>query len=172
MKGAENMTNIIIGNIVMLIGSCAEVFAGYAKTKNMTLVIQVVKYVFMIVGAVILGAISCAIITAFMILRNFLEYKGWFKKSVKYGLVGCAMIISIGINNMGWIGYIPVVAFIISTIGISTSDIAKYKIINAITCGLFLVNDILIRSYTSAIVSAISIATNVYRANKTKSVIA
>lgn len=166
------MSYIVIGNIIMLAGSCAQVLSGFAKTKKTSLIWQTIQNIIMAIGGLVLGSIPCAIITTFMTVRNILEHKNWLNEKVKAILIISASVISVAMNNCGWIGLIPIIAFAISTMGISTKDVAKFKAVTATTCALFFVNDVLIKAYTSAIFNIISIGTNLYRAYKTKKAIA
>ena len=165
------MSYIVIGNIIMLAGSCAQVLSGFAKTKKTSLIWQTIQNIIMAIGGLVLGSIPCAIITTFMTVRNILEHKNWLNEKVKAILIISASVISVAMNNCGWIGLIPIIAFAISTMGISTKDVAKFKAVTATTCALFFVNDVLIKAYTSAIFNIISIGTNLYRAYKTKKAI-
>ena len=151
----------------MLIGSCAKVISGLAKTKHASLFWQIIQSIFMAIGSLVLGSVPAALTTAFAILRNVLEQKGLLNKNLKIAFIVVVTTISLAANNCGWIGLLPIIAFIISTISISLKDVSKFKKATALVNIIFFVNDMLIYSFTSAIFNIVSMCSNLYRAHKT-----
>ena len=156
------MDSIIIGNIIMFIGSIVMVLAGFAKTKQGSLIMQTVQIVIMTVGTLFLGSITGAIMNGFSIGRNILDYNGRLDTKMKVMLIMSSTIIGFTFNNIGWVGILPISVFVLYTLCMSTKDVVKFKILTIVGCVLFFINDLCIQSYTSLAFDIFTIAANIY----------
>lgn len=68
------MTNIIIGNIIALIASILMVYSGILKEKKKILYVQTILIGLFIIGNLVLGGITGAIINALGCIKNILYY--------------------------------------------------------------------------------------------------
>ena len=159
---------LIVGNIVALIASLLMVYSGIIKEKKKILYVQSIQIALFVVSNIVLGGISGAIINAVSFVRNILCYKN------KLGLPAKIIItvVSIGLvlyfNNLGWIGWLPLISTTLYVWFTTIKDVVKFKILMIITLILWIIYDFSIGSYTSSIFDAFTIVTNVIAIFKIK----
>lgn len=153
--------NTIIGNIFALIASIIMVYSGALKQKKEILYTQTIQLVFFIISNIILGGITGAITNALSCIRNILCYKNKFNLKAKIILILLSTMLSLIFNQLGFIGLLPVVSTVVYTLLINTKNIIKLKSIIAFTSVMWLIYDIFIKSYTSAVFDFLSIVTSI-----------
>ena len=146
------MVSIIIGNIIALIASILMVYSGMLKQKKKILYFQTVQIGMSVISNIILGGITGAIINALSMIRNILCYKNKLGLKEKIIITILAIILTFKFNNLGYIGLLP----LISTV----SYIRKFKLLIIFTMLLWLIYDVVIKSYTSAIFDFMNIIAN------------
>ena len=139
------MTQIIIGNIIALIGSLLMVYSGTIKQKKKILIVQTIQIGLYIISNLILGGITDAIINALSFVRNVLYYKDKLGKKEK-------LII---------IGLLPLISTVVYIWLMSIKDVIKFKKLIIFTMILWFIYDIVIKSYSSAVFDFMNIIANV-----------
>lgn len=162
------INNIVIGNIMALIGSILMVSLGLIKEKKKILLVQTTQIGMFILSDLILGGISGAIINFIGCIRNILCYKNKLDKNIKIILVILSVIMILFFNNMGFIGLLPLISTVTYTIFMSIKDIVKFKYLIIFTMVIWCIYDICIKSYTSAVFDFLSIWFNLYSIYKIK----
>ena len=165
------MINIIVGNIIALIGSLFMVYSGIIKNKKKTIYVQTVQIVMSIISNIVLGGITGAIINTISCIRNILCYKDKLKIKEKAILIALSTTLSLCFNNLGLIGILPLISTITYTILMDIKDVTKYKLLVIFTMILWCIYDINIKSYSSAIFDFLNIITNsiaIYQLSKTE----
>lgn len=152
--------NVLIGNIVALMASILMAYIGLIKEKERVLYVQTIQMGLLVMSNLILSGITGAIMNFLGCIRNILCYKNKLKVKEKIILTFFAIMISILFNNMGILGILPIMATILYTFFMSTTNVVLLKILIISTTLLWLIYDIGICSYTSAIFDCISIITN------------
>lgn len=155
------MLYIVIGNIIALIASIVMVYSGILKKKKRILYAQTIQISLFVVSNFILGGITGAIINIFSCVRNVLCYKDKLDLKAKIILIVLSVTISIIFNNLGFIGLLPVISTVVYILFMSTKDIIKFKWLNIFTIVTWLIYDLVIKSYTSAIFDFMGVATNI-----------
>ena len=156
------MTLIVIGNILALIASCAMVYSGFVKKKNEILIVQSVQIGFFIASNVVLGGISGAIINAINLLRNILCYKDKLNLLFKILISVASITLTIAFNNLGIIGYLPLIASVVYVWLMDLKNVVYFKLLIIFTVVLWLVYDFTIKSYVACAFDVLTIATSVY----------
>lgn len=151
---------IIIGNIIALIASIIMVYSGYLKQKKKILYVQTIQIGMSIASNLVLGGITGAIINALSCLRNILCYKEKLNNTTKIILIAFAIVFSFYFNNIGLIGILPTISLITYILFMTTKDVKKFKWLIIFTMLLWLVYDMYIKSYTSAIFDFMCIIVN------------
>lgn len=151
---------IIIGNIIALIGSLLMVYSGLVKKKKMIIYIQTVQMLMFVLSNMILGGITGVITNIFGCIRNILCYKNKLNNSKKIILILITIAFSLSFNNLGFIGLLPLISTVTYTLLIDLKDVLKFKILVISTTILWYIYDIYIQSYTSAIFDFMTIITN------------
>lgn len=154
------MINVVIGNTVALIASLLMVYSGFLKKKNKILYVQTVQILLFIVSNLVLGGITGAIINAISCIRNILCYKDRLRAKEKVVIALLSIILSLKFNNLGLIGLLPLLSTLCYILVMNTKDVIKFKILIIATACMWLIYDIYIKSYTSAIFDFASMAAN------------
>lgn len=155
------MIHIIIGNIIALIASIIMVYSGFLKQKKTILYSQTIQIGLSVLSNIVLGGITGAIINALSCVRNILCYKDKLDLKAKIILIFLATTLSLMFNNLGVIGLFPVISTITYILLMNTKDIIKFKWLIVFTMLMWLIYDLFIKSYTSAIFDFMNIVANI-----------
>ena len=151
------MNTLILGNIIAFIAASLSIIIGIIKSKKKILFTQTIQYITYVIADFILGGITGAITNLISIVRNILCYKGKLNKIMIILIILVSIILTLMFNNLGFIGLLPLFNNIIYTIFINVKDELKFKILILIQMILWLIYDITIKAYTSAIFEIITI---------------
>ena len=155
------MTNLLVGNVVALIASLIMVYTGIIKSKKKILYFQTIQIGLFVFSNLILGGISGAIINAISLVRNILSYNDKLHLKAKMLITVLSIIFIVKFNNLGFIGFLPLFSTIIYIWLMNIKNVRKFKVLIIFTMLLWLVYDIYIKSYTSAIFDAVTILFNI-----------
>lgn len=145
------MNNIIIGNIIALIASLIMVYTGVLKKRKPIIYFQTVQIGLSVISNIFLNGISGAIINAISFVRNILCYKEKLRTKEKIIISAISIILIIKFNNMGIVGFTPLIATITYIWLMTTKDTKKLKLLISFTMLMWFIYDLSIKSYTSAI---------------------
>lgn len=155
------MSYIVIGNIIALIASIAMVYAGILKDKKQILSAQTVQCGLFILSNIILGGIPGAIVNFLSCIRNILCYKGKLGIFEIVILATLSVSLTVIFNELGIIGLLPMISTVLYIFFMNTKSLVKFKILVIFTTVLWLIYDICIKSYTSALFDLFCVITNV-----------
>ena len=150
---------VIIANILGLISALILIYAGSIKEKKRVIKYQTIHSIFGMSCDLLLGGYPSVISNVFTITRNILAYKNKFTKTLAIIFILAVSILIIYFNNLGIVGYIPLINFIFYTIFINTKDNVVFKYVFIISMITWLIYDIIIKAYTSAIFDSVTIVT-------------
>ena len=114
-----------------------------------------------VLSNIVLGGITGAIINALSCIRNILCYKNKLDLKAKIILILLSTILSLIFNNLGLIGLLPVISTVVYILLMNTKDVVKFKWLSIFTMLMWLVYDLFIKSYTSAIFDFMNIMANI-----------
>lgn len=154
------MAQLVCGNIVALIASILMVCSGSVKDRKKIIYIQTLQILAFTISTLILGGYTGAIINIISLVRNVLCYKDKLTNKMKILLIIPSIVLSLLFNNLGFLGLLPVISSVTYTCFMSTKNTIKLKSVIIFTMILWLIYDILIRSYTSAVFDVFSIIAN------------
>ena len=154
------MVSIIIGNIIALIASILMVYSGMLKQKKKILYFQTVQIGMSVISNIILGGITGAIINALSMIRNILCYKNKLGLKEKIIITILAIILTFKFNNLGYIGLLPLISTVSYIWLMNIKDVRKFKLLIIFTMLMWLIYDVVIKSYTSAIFYFMNIIAN------------
>ncbi len=152
---------LIIGNVVALIASLIMVYTGCIKSKQKILYAQNIQMGLLGISNLVLGGFSGAAINAVGIIRNILCYYNKFGLKEKIFITILSTVLTIIFNNLGLIGYLPLIAIVVYTWLITIKDVVKFKILIIFTLVLWIVYDFTVKSYTACAFDLFTIVTNV-----------
>ena len=105
-----NTTSIIIGNVCSLLAMITDAISSTRKTPKGVLLVQNLSQLTYCIGAIVLKGYSSAVQNVVSILRNFVAIQKINNKVIEWTLVLLGVILGIAFNNLGLIGYLPIVA--------------------------------------------------------------
>jgi len=85
------------------------------------------------ISNLVLGGYTGAIINVLCCFRDFLCYKDKLGIKEKVIIIIASTTLSIIFNNMGWIGYLPVISTAIYIMFMSVKDVIKFKYLTIIS---------------------------------------
>lgn len=154
--------NILIGNIVGLVASIVMMLSGLLKSKKKILIWQTIQIGITVISNILLGGITGIIVNLLSVIRNILCYKDKLNIPVKIVISLIATGISIKFNNLGIIGYLPVVSTVTYIWLMDVKDVVKFKLLICFTMILWLGYDLTIKGYTMALFDFLTIVSNVW----------
>ena len=155
------MNSIIIGNIIALVASIIMMYTGTIKNKKKIIFTQTIQIALSVISNIVLGGITGAIINGLSCIRNILCYKDKLNKFAKAILIVLATSLSLYFNNLGIIGFLPVISTIAYTLFMDLKDVIKYKYLVIFTMVMWFSYDLYIKSFTAACFDFFTIVTNV-----------
>ena len=130
------------------------------KRKKKILYIQTVQIGMSVISNIILGGITGAIINALSMIRNILCYKNKLGLKEKIIITILAIILTFKFNNLGYIGLLPLISTVSYIWLMNIKDVRKFKLLIIFTMLMWLIYDVVIKSYTSAIFDFMNIIAN------------
>ncbi len=155
------MNTILIANVIALIASILMVYTGYIKKKEKILFFQTVQIGLSVISNIILGGITGAIINALGLIRNILCYKEKLNKIAQVILIILSILLGVYFNNLALIGLLPIISNVVYIVFMNIKDVIKFKYLIIFTMTMWLVYDIYIMSYTSAVFDLGNIIANI-----------
>ena len=152
---------LILGNIIALIASLLMVYSGLLKQKKKILYFQTVQIGLSVISNIILGGITGAIINTLSMVRNILCYKNKLGLKAKIVITILAVILTFKFNNLGYIGLLPLISTIVYIWLMNIKNVKKFKLLIAFTMLMWLIYDMVIKSYTSALFDFMNIVANI-----------
>lgn len=155
------MIYIIIGNIIALIASILMVYSGVIKQKKKIIYVQTIQIGLLVISNFVLGGFTGAIINALSFIRNILCYKNKLGMKEKVIIIMLSIVLSLIFNNLGIIGLLPLISTITYILLMDTKNVINFKVLTIFTLVLWLIYDINIKSYTSAIFDFMCVIANI-----------
>ena len=154
------MDRIIIGNAVSLLGATLMVAVGFLKERRTILTIQCLQFGIMGVANFILGGITGAISALVSIVRNIVCQKRPLTVPLKLLFIVVQIFLSIGINTMGIIGWLPIISACFYTWMIDVKSETRLKAVIIIAQAMWLIFDFAIQNYVSFCFDIFTILSN------------
>lgn len=149
---------VIIGNLLALAAALLAILSGMVKTRKRSIFLQFLHEFCCASGDFILGGYSGAIVDCVDAARDALSYKDKLTQNLKYILIFIASALIFYFNDMGLIGFLPLVATVFYTLTINIKDPVKYKLCLMVTWVLSLIYNLAILSFVGALVQAFALA--------------
>lgn len=154
------MNLVLIGNLVMFVGSGIMVLTGLLKKKQSILAAQTVQCAIQAVGNYLLGGISGSIAGVVSMIRNLVCIKWGFTLPLKLLFIAAQSALTLAFNRNGLLGLMPLLATSVYIWVMDTTDEKKLKaaiIFTQVCWGLF---DIQIHNYVGIVFDCSTILSN------------
>lgn len=156
------MNIILIGNIVSLAGSALMVGVGFLKTRKSILITQCGMFGLMGAANIILGGMTGAISSLVSIIRNMFSLKGPLSVPVKLFIIALQVLLSMNLNTLGWIGWLPIISACFYTWMIDVKDETMLKVILIVAQSMWFIYDLTIHNYVAFTFDVLTILSNMY----------
>jgi len=153
-------TQIVIGNIVAFSGALIMISIGFIKGKSRILIVQCVQFLVMGIGNLILGGFTGFLTNIVSMLRNLYSFKFKYNWPVKLVFIAAQVALAVRVNNLGLIGWLPIIAASAFTWFLDVKSDLGIKILIVTTQVPWLIYDLYIKSYTGSVFDILSIITN------------
>lgn len=154
------MHSVLIGNIVSFIGASLMVAIGFMKKRELILTMQCLQFGILGIANLILGGVTGFVSGLISIVRNLICRKRALTWPLKAGIMGVQILISLLVNQMGFVGWLPVIAACYYTWKIDVKSEEELKVVIIIMQAIWLVYDLLLQNYTSFCFDAFTIISN------------
>jgi len=148
-----NSISLVVGNLCSLLAMITDSISSSRKTAKEILLVQTLSQVIYCIGTLILKGYSGAVQNAVSILRNLAAIGNIRSKFVEWSLIVLGVVLGIGFNNLGIMGYLPVVANLQYTLAIFRfkNNERALKISFLISVGMFAIFNIAIYNVVGVI---------------------
>lgn len=145
-------THLIIGNIFSLLSAICIAVSAVKQSKKDFMYWQIGDTLFGIFCNVALSAYAALVISIVCFIRNLLSYKSKLTKNITYILLILGVIIGAYANNLGIIGWLPIIASGSYTICIYvTKNEQQMRWALAVNMLLWFIHSAYIKAYPSAV---------------------
>lgn len=152
--------NIILGNIVSLIGCTVMVLIGLIKNKERYIVMQTLQFGLNALSHFLLGGYGGTVASLVSVVRNIIISKWKCTTGIKIALIAFQAVFTISTITSNPITWIPIIAAGMFTWYIDTKDVMWFKWVIIITLVMWAVYDIYHHNYVSVWFSAFTCITN------------
>ena len=105
-----NTISVILGNDCSLLAMVTDSISSTRKTAKGVLLMQSLSQLIYCIGTILLKGYSGAVQNLVSILRNFVAIRKISSPLIEWTLVALGVALGLLFNNLGLIGYLPVVA--------------------------------------------------------------
>ena len=152
--------NIILGNIVSLIGCTVMVLIGFIKDKNKYVMMQTLQFGLNALSHFLLGGYGGSIAALVSAARNIVISKWKCTPAIKIAIIAVQIALSIPTVTANPITWLPLIAAGMFTWYIDTKDVMWFKWVIIITLLMWVVYDLYHHNYVSIWFSAFTCITN------------
>ena len=104
------MNEVLLANILTVIGESTLFIASTRKNKKEILIFQIICMSFMTVASYLLKGYSGIVMGILGIARNILSIKNIGSRPISYIFIGMAIVFGAYFNNNGILGYLAIIA--------------------------------------------------------------
>lgn len=157
------MINIILGNLFTLCAMCTDSASSSQKTSERVLTIQCISQVFYGLSSLVLGGYSAGVQSAVSILRNIVAIRKIDNRIVEWGLIGLGVALGLYFNNLGAIGWLPVISNFEYSVAIFRfkNNERTLKISFLICCLLYAIFNIFIWNFVGVISNMVIVGSTI-----------
>ncbi|MBQ5357196.1 MAG: YgjV family protein [Oscillospiraceae bacterium] len=152
--------NILLGNIVSLIGCTVMVLIGFIKNKDRYIVMQTLQFGLNALSHFLLGGYGGTVASLVSVVRNIIISRWKCTTKIKIALIALQAVFTISTITANPITWIPIIAAGMFTWYIDTKDVMWFKWVIIITLVMWAVYDIYHHNYVSVWFSAFTCITN------------
>jgi len=160
---------IFLGNVISFFASLFMVYSGLVLKKDKIIYYQSIQMLLFMVSNLILGGITGAFTNGFEIIRNILCYYNKLNFKWKMFIIAISSIFIIYFNNLGIVGYLPLINLILYTLFIDTTSVVRLKLVMIFVTILWIIYSFYINSYVSIVFNVFTVISTIISMFRLKS---
>lgn len=151
---------ILIANIIDFLAALIQVGSGSIKKKGKILVVQILQMLMQATSMLLLGGVTGAVSNVLSCYRNYLCYKEKLNTAWKAVLIAASILMTVLLNEQGFLGVIPVVVCTVYIIFMDVKDPIKFKLLVTASFVPWMFYHFILKSYVGAFFDVATIITN------------
>jgi hypothetical protein len=155
------MTTVIIGNAIGFVASVLMVATGFIAKKKNILFVQTIQIGLQVLSNLVLKGFPGAVSNGLGFIRNIVCYKEKLNLFWKIFLTAATIIITAAFNNLGIIGFLPVISAVVYIWLMNTKNVIHFKLLIIFTSVMWMTYELNIMLYTSAVFNFMTIIANI-----------
>lgn len=161
--------NLIIGNIFSLLSAICIMISATQKDKRNFMLYQIGDTLFGCFANIMLSAYAALAISIICLIRNILSYKNKLTQNLTVILTILGIMMGLYVNNLGIIGFLPIVASASFTICIYiTKNEQQMRYALVFNMLLWFLHNIYVQAYPSAAANIVICFWTLYQTKKHK----
>ena len=143
------MSTVVLANIVSFVGCILMVSIGFIKNREKILIVQCIQLLIMGISNLILGGITAFVANMLSVVRNVYSLRCSFTLPVKLLFITAQIIIAVPFNELGLLGWLPIIAAVSFTMFLDVEDEIMLKLVIIFGSVMWLIFDLSLRNYTA-----------------------
>lgn len=161
--------HLIIGNVFSLLSAICIMISAAQRNKKNFMFYQIGDTLFGSFANIMLSAYAALAISLVCLVRNVLSYKNRLSQNMTAVLTVLSVVIGLYVNNLGYIGFLPVIAAASFTIFVyTTKNEQQMRYVLVFNMLLWFVHSVYVQAYPSAVANIILCFWTIYQINKCK----
>ena len=152
--------NILLGNLVSLVGCIVMVLIGFIKNKDRYIVMQTLQFLLNALSHFLLGGYGGSIAALVSVFRNLIIAKWKCTVGLKIAVIVLQVVLSVSTITANPITWLPIISTVMFTWYVDTEDVMWFKWVIIITLSMWIVYDLCHQNYVSIWFSIFTIITN------------
>ena len=160
------MKNLLLANILTVIGQLVSFVASTRKEKKQILLVQILAMLIMSAGSLLLKGYSAMVMDGLAILRNVFSIYSISFKGMSQLFIVLAIVLGVYFNNLGFLGMFPIFSNVaISLVYLNKNASTKMiQLVSAFGCVCWVIYDLAIGAYAGMFLDTVNAISYVYNA--------
>lgn len=154
------MNIVLIANGISLMGALLMVGVGLLKKKEQIILVQCAQFTLQGLANLLLGGATGVIANLISIARNLFCWKFEYTAVWKIAFLAVQVILSAGANEIGLIGWLPVISVAVYTWCLDLKDEVKLKLVMIAGQVMWVVYDFTMMNYVASAFDLLTMGSN------------
>ncbi|MBQ9425974.1 MAG: YgjV family protein [Erysipelotrichaceae bacterium] len=158
------MNEVLIANILMVIGEGILFVASSRKSKKQILLFQIASMVIMAVASYLLKGYGAIVMDVIGITRNVLSISNIASRYLTYLFISAAVVFGILFNSNGILGFLPIIANVSQSLIIISrkSTVRQIRFVCAFSSFCWGIYNFVIKGYAGVVTNLINAVSYLY----------
>ena len=160
------MNEVLIANILMIIGEAILFIASSRKNKKTILIYQIISMLVMTIASYLLKGYGAIVMDVIGITRNLLSINNIASRWLTYFFISAAIVFGLLFNNKGFLGILPILANVSTSLIIidRRSTARQVRFVCAFSSFCWAIYNFAIKGYAGVVTNFINCLSYLYHA--------